>query len=288
MKQDDQILAADNLMEGAFDLHIHPAPSHVTRVLDDVGVFQRASAYQMGGVALKCHYEPTGARARLLNSRGGSGQTQAIGSISLNWPVGGLNPYAVESACKMGARIIWMPTRDSSRSLEFGDMPGDFFKRPGITVLGEDGKLLPVVYEILEIARKYGVPTATGHLSVEESVALCEAGRGMGNKMILTHPEWHRTMVPLPIQKQLAGQGVLIEKCWLNIVEGDVSEQTMFHTIEQLGVSTVFISTDSGKPSVMEPIASYRDMLLRMLRWGFKEDEIRKMACSNPKALITQ
>ncbi len=42
----------------------------------------------------------------------------------------------------MGARFVWMPTRDAANSLaEGGNMPGDFFTRPGISILDERGKL---------------------------------------------------------------------------------------------------------------------------------------------------
>ena len=61
---------------------------------------------------------------------------KALGALVLNWPVGGLNVYAVEEAVKAGAKIIWMPTRDAANSLDFGNMEGDFFNRPGISPVG--------------------------------------------------------------------------------------------------------------------------------------------------------
>ena len=35
---------------------------------------------------------------------------QILGSVTLNDAVGGLNPFAVEAALDLGARVIWMPT----------------------------------------------------------------------------------------------------------------------------------------------------------------------------------
>lgn len=82
----------------------------------------------MAGVLLKNHYEPTGARAILANRRGEGFRAKAYGAAVLNWPLGGLNPYAVHSALKMGAHVIFMPTRDAANCLFHGDMPGDFFR----------------------------------------------------------------------------------------------------------------------------------------------------------------
>ena len=38
---------------------------------------------------------------------------RAIGTITLNQAVGGMNALAVEIAAREGARIVWMPTVDS-------------------------------------------------------------------------------------------------------------------------------------------------------------------------------
>ena len=121
-------------MQGAYDLHMHAAPSPFHRVLDDYGLLEEAGRAGMAGIMLKSHYESTIARAILANIHCAS-CTKAYGGLVLNWPVGGLNPYAVENAMKRGCRIVWMPTRDAKNSLCSGNMPGDFFDRSGISIL---------------------------------------------------------------------------------------------------------------------------------------------------------
>ena len=184
----------ERLVKGAYDLHMHAAPSPFGRAMDDYGLLQEADAAGMGGIMLKSHYESTAARAQLVNAHAGC-TAKAFGGIVLNWPVGGLNPYAAENALIRDARILWMPTRDSANSLLSGNMPGDFFSRPGISVVDEAGSLKPEVVEILNIAKKYNAAVATGHISPEESITLCKAGAAMGVRMILTHPEFDRTVV---------------------------------------------------------------------------------------------
>lgn len=176
----------------------------------------------MSGVMLKSHYEPTAIRAALVNLYSNC-KTRAYGAVVLNWPVGGLNIYAVENALRVGARIVWMPTRDSANSLAFGDMEGDFFNRRGITILEEDGRLKPVVYDIMDAVKKQGASLATGHLSPRESIFLCREGRSRGVRMILTHPEFCRTVISADLQEEMADLGVIIEKNWLNVAAGMVT-----------------------------------------------------------------
>ena len=159
------------LLHNAYDLHTHTNPSHFPRALDDFQMLQEAGEAGMAGVLLKSHYEPTAARAKIVNLYSGS-TAKAYGGLALNWPVGGLNPYAAESALKMGASIIWMPTRDAQNCLRHGNMEGDFFRRRGITILDEAGYLKDSVYEIMDIVKKHNACLATGHLSARESVLL--------------------------------------------------------------------------------------------------------------------
>ena len=166
------------LLAGAYDLHVHTSPSVFPRMEDGFELVQEADAAGMAGVMLKSHYEPTALRAELINRHSGC-KAQVYGGLALNWPVGGLNIYAVENALRAGARIIWMPTRDAQNSLRFGNMEGDFFRRPGISVLDERGGLKPCVYEIMDAVKASGAALATGHLSPKESVLLCREGRGL-------------------------------------------------------------------------------------------------------------
>lgn len=109
---------AAELLEGGYDLHVHSTPSHIERILDDVEALQQASEAKMAGILIKNHYESTAARAMLLNKRSGV-VTKAYGGVVLNWPAGGLNPYAAESALKLGASFVWLPTRDAANCLSY-------------------------------------------------------------------------------------------------------------------------------------------------------------------------
>ena len=95
MNQNKLHQEAKSLLVGGYDLHTHTIPSHVSRSLDDFELIEQATLAGMKGVMIKCHYEPTGARAALVNRRMPTGSAKAFGAIPLNHPVGGINPYAV-------------------------------------------------------------------------------------------------------------------------------------------------------------------------------------------------
>lgn len=271
----------EEILKGSYDLHVHSAPSAFNRELDDWELMQDAEDAHMAGVMIKSHYGSTADRAAVVNLKSGC-IAKAYGGLALNWPTGGLNPYAVENCLHQGGILIWMPTRDSKHCLTYGDMPGDFFSRPGITVLDENGKLLPVVYDILDVVKKYGAYLGTGHLSLEESILLCKTGRERGVNMILTHPEWSRTPVSGEIQAEMAALGVVVEKNWVNIAEQSSSIEEMARNIRMTGVEHTYIATDRGQKGFEHPVEGMKKFIGALLDQGFSEKELITMCRTVP------
>lgn len=273
------------LLSGAYDLHIHAAPSPFHRLIDEFELLRSANEARMAGILIKSHYESTAARAETANKYAGA-SARAYGSLALNHPVGGLNPYAVHNAAVHGARIIFMPTRDAENSLRSGDMPGDFFSRPGITVFSPEGRLKPVVYDIIDIARKYDIALATGHLSPPESIALCRAGCDAGARMLLTHPEFSRTRIPARTQLELARRGVIIEKCWYNIAEGECSAAEMARTIQTVGAEHCYLTTDRGQQHREAPAQGMRRFIAALASCGISDRQLETMLKVTPKLVL--
>ena len=285
MERDFKV-AARELMVGAYDLHVHTSPSAFPRIQDGFQLLRDADQAGMAGVMLKSHYEPTALRARLINQYSHC-RAKAYGGLTLNWPVGGLNVYAVENALKVGSKIIWMPTRDADNSLRFGNMDGDFFRRPGISIWKEDGESLKdSVYDIMDTVKKYDAFLATGHLSPEESIRLCTEGRRRGVRMILTHPEFHRTFIPAETQREMADLGVLIEKNWFNIAQKCVSAQQMAAAIRMVGSERAYIATDRGQAGQPTPVSEYERFVETLLKEGLTERELRNLTHDVPARII--
>ena len=275
------------LLRGAYDLHMHAAPSPFHRLFDDYELLWSADAAGMAGILLKSHYESTAARAALVNTHAHAA-AKAYGAIALNWPVGGLNPYAVHNALERGAKIIFMPTRDAANSLESGDMPGDFFSRPGITIMDESGRLKPEVYEIMDAVKAHGAALATGHIYARESVLLCREGCARGVKMVLTHPKFSRTKIDGATQKELADLGALIEKCWYNVAENEATAAEMAAHIKEVGAARCFMTTDRGQQGRETPVEGMKRFIAAMLENGLSEDEVYIMTHTVPEQLLSE
>lgn len=273
------------LLNGAYDLHVHAAPSPFDRLLDDFQLLEDAGQAGMAGIMLKSHYEPTAARAFLANAHSNSSAT-AYGGIVLNWPVGGLNPYAVENALTRGAKIVWMPTRDAQNSLRTGNMPGDFFQREGLTVLDERGNLKSVVLGIMDIVKHYDAALATGHLSPRESIILCKNGVKRGVRMVLTHPEFERTIIDAQTQKELAEIGVFIEKCWYNVADGHYTASEMAEHICTVGPEHCFLSSDRGQRNRERPVEAMTRFTTAVLACGIPRKDVSFMLHTVPKYVL--
>jgi hypothetical protein len=105
------ITQADQLLEGAIDLHCHGYPEITLDVkmrVEDLEAAQLSAQARMKGFVLKSHMWPTVGRVYQLKN-----QIQGIEiwpSITLNDSVGGFSPGPQSPPLKQGAKVIWMPT----------------------------------------------------------------------------------------------------------------------------------------------------------------------------------
>ena len=89
---------ARELVRGAYDLHVHVEPDLAKRRIDDLALAQRFAELGLAGFVLKSHYAPTAERAAVV--RAAVPGIDALGAITLNAGVGGLNAQAVEIAAR--------------------------------------------------------------------------------------------------------------------------------------------------------------------------------------------
>lgn len=292
------------LIEDAYDLHIHSSPDILPRKVNDIEMAKRISTAGMGGYCMKSHYFCTAERAELMNKT--NPQCHSIGSITLNSSVGGLNPAAVEIGARAGIKIVWMPTCDSEyeqrhifesnaknqTKLPFWanvilELKRDNVSNPTISLL-EGSKLKPVVYEILDIISKHDITLATGHISHQETFALVKAAKERKvNKIIITHVDFPSTFYTIEEQKELAGYGAYMEHCYTTYATGKVDFSTTVEQIKKIGVDRVIISSDLGQVSGVYPDEGMLDFSTKLYERGFFAAEIKKMNCDNPKYLIS-
>jgi Family of unknown function (DUF6282) len=289
---------ARELVRGGVDLHVHIAPDVVERRIDDVGLARRFEEVGLAGFVLKSHYTSTAERAAVV--RGVVPGIAALGAITLNRAIGGMNPLAVEIAAREGARVVWMPTTDSAAEREHlaGQPPGANlpvwarvqaeFNARGIAsdpvpVLDGDG-LRPETKVVLEVIAEHDIVLATGHLGRAEVFAVVAAAREAGVRdVVVTHPDFQAQDFSVEEQLELARLGAWIERCLTTPYTGKCSWERWLEGTRAVGPERTILSSDLGQvrnPAVEDGLPMMAD---RLLDAGFSEDEVRTMAVENTR-----
>ena len=273
-------------MTGAYDMHVHVAPSHFKRSIDAFDLVSAMDEYRMAGAVLKMHFADTVGQATLVNSHSGA-RSKVFGSVVLNHPSGGINPYAVESALSLGGKVVWMPTFHAKADQIATNFQHNSMPAKGMRILDENSKLLPAVYDVFDVVKKYGAVLATGHMCQEETTELIWRGLEQGVRMVVTHPDSKAENIPLELQKRFAEAGAVISKCWFNVIKGDLNTLETARRIRHIGAEHCILVTDFGQARNPIPPIGMADFIDALLRAGLQEDEIKVMICQNPAALLS-
>lgn len=295
---------ARSVVVGSYDLHVHVAPDVMPRRTDDLTLARRCAETGIAGFVLKSHYVPTAERAAVVRSAVPG--TAAMGAITLNNSVGGMNPAAVEIAAREGARVVWMPTVDSvnqrtSSATDPGnatppvwasfqaDLAGDEVIAPPVAVVDEDGRVLPGVRQVMSVIARHHIILATGHLSRDEIFAVVDCALDLGVKhMVVTHPEFTSQRLSIADQKRLAAKGALLERCFTTPYTRKVTWEHMIEAIRAVGPEHSVLSTDLGQ-TFNPPVEDGLPLLVdRLLAAGFDERAIRLMSRDNPQRLLEE
>jgi predicted metal-dependent TIM-barrel fold hydrolase len=276
----------EKLLQGSIDMHVHAGPDPVReRRLDALEASQYAQEAGMRAVVLKSHDYPTAPLAQILN-KVVAGIT-VFGSIALDFPMGGLNVHALEMSAKLGAKVVWMPTRSSANDMQKKGRSGE-----GIYLLDQEGNIRRVVRELLEIIKRYDMVLATGHVSASESVALVAAAKEEGiTRIVVTHPLVKTVGAYLNIEEQrhLAQMGAYIEHtCHLIMpIKHRLEPARVAEAIRAIGAEHCIISSDLGQALNPPPVEGMRMMIAAMLDAGLSDQEIERVIKINPSRLLS-
>ncbi|MEY8339424.1 DUF6282 family protein [Lachnospiraceae bacterium 62-35] len=283
-----------NILEGSYDLHVHSAPDVVSRKKDDIQLVKSYMDAGMKGCLIKAHYFDTEGRA--YHIRHIFPGFYAAGSLVLNNSVGGLNPYAVRQSGMLGTKFCFMPTMDarnmwdylekSQAAVPFGATSKNIGEVKAIRVC-ENGVLAEEIEEILDIIQEYDMVLCSGHIGVEETLALFKRAYEKGlRKMVATHVEWPATRADMKQQKKLISYGAFLEHNIANIISGDLLLEDLVSQIKELGAEHMILSTDLGQAVNPEPVEMLKEYVGRLIDSGITEDEIRSMIIKNPEYLL--
>jgi len=288
------------LLRGCIDIHLHSAPDLYNRISDHVEAARAAREAGFRALVLKSHNFATAARARLVQSAVPG--IDVFGSLCLNLAMGGLNPVAVETAIKYGAKQVYMPTVDSTNhpSLVGGEIGqhgkglvvaggwSEYTKKhPRIRILDARNELVPEVRVILGFLAEADVILNCGHLSYEELERLVPAAQAAGvRKIVVDHPYFSRLSIEQQEKLVRAGAlmnytiGEILPRWWRVSVEGFAAG------LRRLGPGNVLVSSDCGQVHNPPSVEAYRLAIQLLLEEGFSEAEIRAMFHEKPATLL--
>ena len=284
---------ARELVRGAYDLHVHVEPDLAKRRIDDLS--WRAASPSSGWPA-SCSSRttsPTAERAAVV--RAAVPGVDALGAITLNAGVGGLNAQAVEIAAREGARIVWLPTVDSeNEASEDGPKPAkqpvwrkisDEFVAAGVgDRAGEaDDDALGAG---LEVVARHDLVLATGHLGrAEIHTPSTRRSRRASRTSSSPTPTIRRRACRSTSSASWPSAARCSSGASRRSTRGKVSWEQTFEAIRATGADDNVLSTDLGQlanPPVEDGLALMAD---RLLEPGFTEDDVRTMAVVNTRRL---
>lgn len=290
------------LVQGAYDLHVHSAPDVLPRKFDDLELAKRMTDSGMAGFAIKSHYFCTGERAQI--ARRLYPECDVIGTITLNGSVGGINPAAVEMAARAGTKLVWFPTSDSAHEQKhtFGknlnkklpywaqivmEMKKEGISCPVINIVDDSGKLTEKTHQVLDVIAKNRMILATSHLSHEETFALVKAANEHRvEKIIITHVDFPTTFYTVEEQRELLKYGAYMEHCYVTYATDKVDFNVTLEQIKSIGADHIILSTDLGQVSGLYPDEGLEIFATRLYENGVTEAEILKMTRSNARILL--
>jgi hypothetical protein len=283
-------------MHGAIDVHVHSEPDLFPRIADDIGVCEHAAGLGLRAIVLKCHSERTTSRA-FLTQRLVPGIT-ILGGIVLNRAVGGINPAAVEAALQFGAKQVWMPTVDAANHAATFGSTGAYDKQAstmaqsgdaGIRILDADGRLIPEIYDVLDLIAASNVILGTTHLFREEIAALVPAAFERGvQKVLITHPFFKVPALSLEELQRYVGLGAYAEfgYCTVSPMWNHAALTRVVEAIRTVGPERSVLMSDGGQRHNPMPAECLRVFAQSVYESGVSEADVERMIKHNPAELL--
>lgn len=263
---------------GVIELHVHAGPDVRPRRMDALPLARAARAAGMRALLLKSHHTITADLARIVEEAVGG--IRVFGAVTLNDPVGGLNPEAVRAAIALGAKQVFMPTFWAAHHRRQEGKPG------GISILDGCGKLRDEVREILDLVAEADVILGSSHLSPDEILVLARAARQRGvRKFLVSHPEIEFLAIPPAVQQAMAAEGAYFERMHLH-GNSCVDWPGLAAVMRAVGIERTVLVTDLGRADCVDPVSGIREMLGELSGQGFSAAELDLMARRTPGFLL--
>lgn len=289
----------DELLRGAVDLHVHPAPSPFPRRIGILDAAQDAAEAGFSAIVVKSHHASMQTDVLALGPAGlDELDIDVYSGVALNRTVGGLNPYAVELFLSLGAKLVWFPTISSRAHIDFHHVHHDsrfpttdlaLREHEPLSILDAEGALVPEVYDIFEIIRSHGAVLNAGHLPAEEIDVLIPAARAAGvDRIVVSHPTFIIGASPQRAASWVR-EGATVEHCLALAVgrpESPLTHEALMPYLEACGVGGTVFSSDLGQRASILPVSGFRRMARRLLDAGIPGEDVHRMVATNGAQLL--
>ena len=239
-------------LKGVIDMHVHSNPDIRHRAYDDFELTEAAVRVGARAIVIKTHQGTTVDRAYLCNRynervHGGDNDFTMFGGVTMNRQVGGINPAAVESGLKLGAKVIWLPTQSARNHLVKNKAD-----TTNCVEVVKDGKVVPELNSVFQLIKDHDAVLGTAHVSPEECFRVVDAARDAGvKKIVVTHPEWWLVGMSLEDQVRIVKDyDVILEHCYAQPLGGGKYKSNLEMNMEAVracGYEHVMVCTDGGQ-----------------------------------------
>jgi hypothetical protein len=287
------------VLKGSVDLHVHPAPSPLPRRVDAVEAAQAAESIGMRAIVVKSHHHSTVTDVLALGRDLNGLPVKVYGGIALNSAVGGLNPYAVDLALKLGGRIVWFPTIGSPQhiahhaahpDLKFPKLAVHVREERPIDVLDENGELRPEVHDIIGLIKEHDAILASGHMAPDRILAVFEAAHAAGvRRLLVNHPNF---VVEATHEqgRRFVELGAVIEHslCMYDdrssFYNWDID--VLLGWIGAVGADRSTLGSDLGQMKNPLPSEAFTNIVGQLLDAGLGEADVEALVRRNPARLL--
>lgn len=278
-------------MKGVIDMHVHTNPDLRLRAYDDFELMEAGIRVGARAIVIKTHQGSTVERAYLCNEHnrivhGGTNNFTMYGGLVLNKVVGGINPTAVETELKLGAKVIWLPTSSATNHLKkMGQDPSK-----GVDTV-RDGKIVPELNDVFRLIKDFDAVLGTAHVSPEEAFVVVEAARDAGvKKVVVTHPEWWVVDMTVEDQVRLVKDyDVILERCYAQNMGGGKYKSNLpsnLEIIKEVGYKNVMVDTDGGQTENPHWEIAMEEYMQYLADHGIPMEHIDYMTKTIPSGLL--
>jgi len=283
------------LPSGAIDSHVHCAPDAIPRAEHCWDLVRSAGDAGMRALVLKDHCTSTAGLCDLLNRL--QDRVTCLGSLTLNAPVGGWNPLAVDAALAAGARVIWAPTYCAAHHLRIlgprrapAGLPHPDDGFPGYALHDASGGIRPEIIRICRSIAAADAVLATGHLAPAETLALIQEARTQGvRRLVVTHASETVPGLSVEDQRRAAALGAWIEHSFLPLTPcggASLDARSLLAQIRAVGLDRILLSSDFGQVANGPVVAGFAVQIEAMRLAGLDRDEVEALVVDHPTRLL--